>query len=310
MSNLIKKLRVGTDCSGIEAPIQALIQLNVPFEHVWSCEIDPQCLNTIRQNYTPSIIYEDIRERNTDELPEIDLYVCGFPCQPFSNIGRKKGLLDERGNIFSICMNVIQTKKPSYFILENVKGILTVNDGKMWKLIMKSMKHLQTLGYSVDWKILNTLDYGIPQNRERVYIVGTRTGSRIDLSQMKKKPYKDIETFVDYSDTTVKLPREGTLARKTIDVVIKSNDRVFYPSQQLGRKKICVPKPYCQCILSSGQPFCIPMKRPANTKECLMLQGFPGDFFVSGSNSQQKRQVGNSMSVNVLCAIYGVLFDS
>jgi DNA (cytosine-5)-methyltransferase 1 len=110
-------LRIGTDCSGIEAPIEALKQLGIPFEHKWACEIDRFARTSILANYQPEIIYEDITKRDNSELPDIDIYVCGFPCQSFSLMGKKLGSNDPRGNIMMHCIDVIKKKQPSIFIL-------------------------------------------------------------------------------------------------------------------------------------------------------------------------------------------------
>ena len=133
----MKFLRVGTDCSGIEAPIQALMQMNIPFKHVFSSDIDKYCIKSIKANYEPEIIFGDkdgsfpegdITKRNIDNVPDIDLYVCGFPCQPFSMAGERKGFEDRRGNVFFSCLEVIEKKQPKYFILENVKGLKSEKD--------------------------------------------------------------------------------------------------------------------------------------------------------------------------------------
>lgn len=119
-------------------------------------------------------------KRNHRRLPDVDLYVCGFPCQSFSTAGKRKGVKDRRGTIIYSCLNTIKAKKPRYFILENVKGILSIDKkdknekyGETWKTIWSELEKLKRLGYSIDWKVMNTREYGIPQNRERVYIVGT-----------------------------------------------------------------------------------------------------------------------------------------
>lgn len=101
-------LRIGTDCSGIEAPIQALQQLRIPFEHSFCCEKDPFALKSIQANYTPKKIYNDITKRKHALLPDIDIYVCGFPCQPFSLMGNKMGTEDSRSNIMYQCIKVIK----------------------------------------------------------------------------------------------------------------------------------------------------------------------------------------------------------
>jgi DNA (cytosine-5)-methyltransferase 1 len=92
-------LRIGTDCSGIEAPIQALLQMNIPFEHSFTCDKDIYALKSIKVNYHPKKIYIDITKRKHACLPDIDIYVCGFPCQPFSLMGNKMGTEDSRSNI-------------------------------------------------------------------------------------------------------------------------------------------------------------------------------------------------------------------
>lgn len=123
-------IRVGTDCSGIEAPIQALKQLGIPHKHVFSCEIDKYARESILANYKPEILFTDMTKRKTKDTPDIDLYVCGFPCQSFSMAGLREGVDDPRGTIFWQCLKVIKHKLPRVFILENVKGLLTINEGK------------------------------------------------------------------------------------------------------------------------------------------------------------------------------------
>jgi DNA (cytosine-5)-methyltransferase 1 len=113
---------VGTDCSGIDAPIEALTQLKILFKHKWSCENDKFARMSIEANYNPEIMYEDISNRNHKLLPSVDIYVCGFPCQPFSFLGDYLGLHDKRSKIMDHCIQVIRLKKPKLFVLENVKG--------------------------------------------------------------------------------------------------------------------------------------------------------------------------------------------
>ena len=196
-------LRVGTDCSGIDAPIEALKQLNIPYTHIFSSEIDKFC---IKANYKPEIIFGDkdglfpegdITKRNINDVPDIDLYVCGFPCQTFSLSGKRKGFDDKRGIVFFSCLEVIEKKQPQYFILENVKGLLSHDKGKTWNIIWNSIIELEKYGYIIKWKVLNTRDYGIPQNRERIFIVGCKNK---DFEWSEKKEMDNLENYIDWND--------------------------------------------------------------------------------------------------------------
>ena len=307
-------LRIGTDCSGIEAPIQALQQLGIQHKHVFSSDIDKYCIQSIKANYHPERIYGDpegpypdgdMRNRNHSELPDIDLYVCGFPCQPFSIAGKKLTLEDKRGNVFFSCIDVIRTKQPKYFILENVKGILTNNKlnkkdkyGHTWQVIWSEIEKLKELGYYVDWKLMNTRDYGIPQNRERVFIVGTKTKEYI---WSEKCEMDDLNNYVDWNDISVKNKINSKSMINFLKIVNKNS--VFIDT---GFRKFNFPNSndFCYCITRNCHKiYCVPLKRYATWKELLMLQGFDINFKKVISNNQIKKQIGNSMSVNVVKTI-------
>ena len=165
-------LKIGTDCSGIEAPIQAIEKIcdkySLSYSHEFSSEINQYAIKLIQGNYSPKIIFDDITKRDTKELPDIDIYVSGFPCQPFSRANKFKTPVDPRLNLFKNCLDVIFHCKPKVFILENVKTLVTLNNGSYFKEIIEQLENKEM--YVVNWKVLNTKDYGIPQNRERVII--------------------------------------------------------------------------------------------------------------------------------------------
>ena len=105
-------LKVGTDCSGIEAPIEALKQMKIPFKQVFACEIDVYARKSMEANYHCEKTYLDITKRDISTVPNLDMYICGFPCQAFSTIGNRKGTRDSRGTIFNYCLLLIKKKKP------------------------------------------------------------------------------------------------------------------------------------------------------------------------------------------------------
>lgn len=284
-------IRIGTDCSGIEAPIQALLKLKIPFQHEFSSEIDKYCIESIKANYNPKIIFSDITKRDIKDVPNIDLYVAGFPCQPFSIAGKKEGFNDRRGNIFFNCIDLIKNKNPKYFVLENVKGLYKKD---IWKIIQNELEALSN--YNIYHSVLNTKDYGIPQNRERVYIIGIDKSIKKDFVWPKKKKLKDLNKFVDYSDTS-----KYETKRMRLEV---PKDSIFVDLNfQRGRK---YPNSgiYSPCLNTNSGLWNVKMGRYANCNEYLMLQGFSKSFKRVVSISQFKKQIGNSMSVNVLQEIF------
>jgi DNA (cytosine-5)-methyltransferase 1 len=308
-------LRVGTDCSGIEAPIQALKALKIPFKHVFASDINPFVIQSIKANYKPDILFGDkdgkypegdITLRDNKKLPSIDLYIAGFPCQPFSTAGKGMGFYDERGVVFLSCYDVIIQKKPKIFILENVKGIL-INDkesskdkyGRTWKLIWQMLKDLSE--YDVDWKLMNTKDYGIPHNRERVYIIGVKKSSKIKITWPKPIKMKSVQSFVDTTDRG-----DGKTSQRHQAIIERCQDRTFidFSNSKNRTSSYNSAKTHISCMTVGSHHWCIPMERYMNAKEYLQLQGFPKNFNVVVSKTQLKRQLGNSMSVNVLIEIF------
>lgn len=145
------------------------------------------------------MLFGDICKRNIKDIPYIDMYECGFPCQPFSVAGKRKGTKDSRGTIFWECLQVIQYKKPMIFILENVRGLLSIDQGKTFQSMMDELNKIKIS--HVDWKILNTADYGIPQSRKRIYIVGILKKSlKTEFKWPEPIPCKPLECFVDQND--------------------------------------------------------------------------------------------------------------
>ena len=310
------KLRVGTDCSGIEAPIQALTHLGIPYTHAFSSDINKFCIQSIKANYEPQILFGDkdgsfpigdITTRSIEVVPDIDLYVCGFPCQPFSQAGKRKGFDDNRGNVFWSCLEVIEKKQPKYFILENVKGLLGHDKpvgakrkeyGKTFNVIWSALLELKKYGYKVQWKVMNTRDYGIPQNRERVYFVGTKGD---DFEWPEKVKMEDIRNYVDWKDVN------KVVSYYDLEEFKKC---YFINLKYIKLTKFTNADKFCPCLVCQANAFwCIPLHRMMNIKEYKALQGFQ-EFKQVVSNSQLKMQLGNSMSVNVVKLIINNLLKT
>jgi len=298
-------IRIGTDCSGIEAPIQALEQLKIPFKHVFCSEIDKYCIQSIKANYNQDIIFGDkdglypegdITKRNINDVPDIDLYVCGFPCQPFSQAGDRKGFIDKKGNVFFGCLKVIQEKTPKIFILENVKGLLSNNKKKTFTKILNELEDLKI--YNIYHKVLNTKDYGIPQNRERIYIIGIKKSEKFVFEwPIHIQSIQSLSIFIDKTDNSIDKIPPKILKYKFPHT---TSNAIFINVDFLKYSKFPTANKICPCLMAVGVLWCIPKKRYANIKEWLLLQGFLKDFKQVVSKTQMKKQIGNSMSVNVL----------
>ena len=141
------------------------------FECIGYCEIDTYVQKLYRNYYNTEkeLFFDDIRTIKTSSLPDFDIFCGGFPCQSFSIAGKRQGFDDTRGTMFFEVARILRDKRPRYFILENVKGLLNHNGGKTFQTILKI---LSDIGYQTQWQLLNSKFFGVPQNRERVYIVG------------------------------------------------------------------------------------------------------------------------------------------
>jgi len=193
-------MKVGTFFSGIGSPEQALLNLGFNHEIEFACDIDKYARETYLKNFDCKNMYEDITALDMKDLSYVDLLVFGFPCQAFSMAGKRGGFEDTRGTLFYDALRYLKEHKPRYFIAENVKGLLSHDNGKTFQTIIDclalttntqmSLMPFDNLGYHIYYKVLNTKDFGIPQNRERIFIVGIRDDADNNFRFPKEIPLK------------------------------------------------------------------------------------------------------------------------
>ena len=307
----MKHITIGTDCSGIEAPIQALNKLvkkhkQLSYNHAFSSEIDPYAISCINENYDPDILYENMQKRDLQTIPDIDIYVSGFPCQPFSLANKFKSPVDPRLNLFKNCLDVIFHKKPSCFILENVITLISLNKGSYFKDILDQLEENNI--YTIHWQTMNTKDYGIPQSRKRVYIIGIRRDKLVnEFTFPKQKKMRSLESFIDKKDKSKHPIKQAN--QELFNRIPK--DSIFI---DVGFRKCPFPNSgkWAPCITAQPNMWCVPMGRKANIKEYLKLQGFPTSFKIPKdvSHHQIKIKVGNSMTVDVIELLMKQIFLS
>ena len=167
-------LHVGTDCSGLGAVLIALQSLGVAFRHVFASEIDHVAIQQLFGTFSPEVFFLDVFSRSVAQIPCVDVYCCGFPCQPFSQAGHRTGFgsstVAGSGQIVFQILNYIRAAKPRLFILENVEGLEFCSDGECFIAILRALYDL--VEYNIYWSLLNTKDYGVPQNRARFFLCG------------------------------------------------------------------------------------------------------------------------------------------
>jgi DNA (cytosine-5)-methyltransferase 1 len=308
-------LRVGTDCSGIEAPIQGLLQCDIPFRHVFSCDIDSYCRESIRANYNPEKLYDDMMSRDHSTLPDMDLYVCGFPCTPYSNVGFKKGSCDPRSSPMRECLRVIQIKKPQMFILENVVAFWRIEGGAPYDGLIASLDELGV--YDINTTVLNSKDFGIPQNRTRMFITGVKRSSLVRPLNLRADPNKlrrPLDGFL--LEHKVYSSKPNATVQRNVDTITDTqgpsgdNSVNYIASSQLFGGTNKPMREMCPTLTcSSSSLWLTKYKRRFHPSEMLLLQGFPLAFHQVVSNTQMIKQAGNSMTVPVIQAVIEALVD-
>ena len=267
-------------------------------EIVYANDIDDNACNIFKKNFKIVPDNRDIREVKSDEIPEFDILTGGFPCQSFSIIAqnpKRLGVKDGRGKLFFEMCRILRERQPKCFIAENVKGILTANKRSAFPLIIKEF---EDSGYDVQYKVLNSADYGVPQKRERVIIVGFRK----DLHVAFGFPSEKIEEEQNYAALR--------------DVIEKDVDEKYYFSDRavagMMKKRETMNKGRAQDInkpcntvgahlakvsLNSTDPVLMQNDRYRRftPREVARIQSFPDEFELVGSEAAQYRALGNAI---------------
>jgi DNA (cytosine-5)-methyltransferase 1 len=270
----------------------------LPSKCVFSSDIDPYAREAYNANFGeyPS---GDITQVNEHDIPDHDILFAGFPCQPFSIIVNGKGFDDTRGTLFFDIARILAAKKPKAFILENVKRLIGHNEGKTLKKILHVLR--EELGYTVYYKSLNALDYGLPQKRERVVFVGF------------------------YQPMTFHFPPKQTKFTPLSEILEKNVDSKYYASERIRQKRweehtpAVTPSIWHEnkaghissypfsCALRAGASYnylLVNGERRLTPREMLRLQGFPDIFKIAVSESQTRKQAGNAVPVNIIRAVF------
>ncbi|WP_180080456.1 DNA cytosine methyltransferase [Acinetobacter sp. YH12058] len=296
---------------------------------VFSSEMDKYCQKVYEDNFkdTPS---GDITQISENSIPDFDILTAGFPCQPFSYAGRQEGFNDKtRGTLFFDVLRIIKAKRPKMFLLENVKGLKSHNNGETMDIILSSLKEL---GYDVHWKILDSHKFGVPQKRERWYCVGF--DKKVDFKfPIQTNPNTTLKDIVDveakhpdlelsefeksriqhhFSSSEIRVPHDNSMyapntkkGKHGVFSFLKSDKTLRFHIGDAAKTQIqeayyCSLDSVAPAIIAAREPKLWDISRRLSVDECRKLQGFPDKFIFNVSNLQAKKQLGNSVAVPVI----------
>lgn len=299
---MIKIIDLFAGIGGIRKGFEIAFGNNI--ECVLTSEIDKHSIETYKANYGDENMYGDIKEINEKNVPDHDILLAGFPCQPFSQAGLKKGFNDTRGTLFFDIERILIEKKPQAFLLENVKQLRGHDRGHTLKVILE---HLDKAGYKTFVKVLAARDFGVPQNRERIFIVG----------------FLDHSIDFKFPESTGIPTRVGDILEHNVDDSYTISDRLWAGHQRrkeanklkgkgFGYSLFDENSQYTNTISAryykDGSEILIAQKgknpRKLTPREAARLQGFPEDFIIDKvSNVQAYKQFGNSVCVPVIAAV-------
>lgn len=271
---------------------------------IFSSEFNEPAQKTYFANYGDMPFGDITLEETKRYIPEnFDVLCAGFPCQAFSIIGKQKGFADTRGTMFFEIQKILQRHRPKAIFMENVKQLVTHDKGKTFKVILGI---LADLGYYVKWKVLNALDFGVPQKRERVIIVGFLDKKKTDLFSFdfEKKPYSLSDILQRDDEVDESLFVSDRILQKRKDSTKDKN--VFYPSIWHENKAGNISVLDYACALRTGASYnylLVNGYRRPSSRELLRLQGFPEDFKIVVSHQEIRRQTGNSVAVPMMTEV-------
>lgn len=292
--NTVKFIDLFAGIGGIRLPFDEL-----GYECVFSSEWDKKACETYHANFG-EYPAGDITKIDEKDIPSFDICLAGFPCQAFSIMGKMQGFADTRGTMFFEIERILKYHMPAVVLLENVKQLTTHDKGRTFDTIIK---RLEALGYTVQYKVLNALDFGLPQKRERIIIVGFLDKHKAEQFNFdfKKKKYNLSKILENEDKIDQSYFASEMIRKKRAESVAGKN--VFYPSVWHENKSGNISVLDYSCALRTGASYnylLVNGTRRFTSRELLRLQGFPDTYKIVVSNQEIRKQTGNSVAVPMI----------
>lgn len=284
-----------------------------PFEFVWANDNYDFAVQTYKQNFKHPISDKDVRMVSEKEVPDHDLLIGGFPCQTFSMVGQRKGFNDKRGILYLEMVRILKAKQPKVFIAENVKGLLSVQEGKVFAKILEDF---DAVGYRLFYKVVNASHYGVPQKRERVVIVGIRKDLNKSFDFPDGLPY--IIPLKNVLENNKDVLQKYYFSQRAIDG-LKNANKAFNKGRAQNLELPCntISTHLAKVSLNGTDPVLAIGKdnyRRITPNEAARIQSFPENFVFIGSDAHQYIQIGNAIPPVMMWyigdAIYKQLFKN
>jgi len=269
---------------------------------VFSSEIDEDAIKMYEANFGEKPA-GDITKIPPETIPDHNILLAGFPCQPFSIIGNRKGFADIRGTLFFNISEILKAKRPAAFLLENVKQFRTHDNGRTCSTVISV---LESLGYHTHITILNALDYGVPQKRERTFIVGFLADLEFDFPKPNKDKPSLTSVLEPDENVDSKLFASPKIKEKRLARLEKQGKKPFYPSMWHENKGGHIGMHPFSCALRANASYnylLVNGYRRPSSRECLRFQGFPDSFQMAVNHTAVRKVAGNSVAVPVIKAI-------
>ncbi|MEG4072763.1 DNA cytosine methyltransferase [Microcoleus sp. Pol14C2] len=310
-------------CGGMDLPFH-----QAGFEVVWAIDSNKYACKTFSRNIADVIINDSIENIDIAQVPEAEICIGGFPCQDFSLIWKRPGLEGTRGNLYTYFLDFVNKKKPKAFVAENVKGLLSANNYQAIKQIISDFESIAP-GYLVKPKLYNFADYGVPQFRQRVLLVGIRmdTGFNFvhpqpEYGPNRKNPYRTAGEALKNVEAVLDNNQHHKIQARTIEILNRikpggnfsdiPKDSPYYVKGMISHvyRRIHPDKPSSTIIAGGGGGtwgYHYLEPRSLTNRERARLQTFPDDFVFEGSTTEVRRQIGNAVPPQGIAAVVEAL---
>ena len=284
------------------------------FEIVYALDFDKWAVDTYNKNFEHKAVCADICDVDFAEIPDVDVMIGGFPCQSFSTVNPTKDTNDARANLYKQIVRFLKVKQPKYFICENVKGLMTLQKGT---IITKILDEFKAMGYNVKYKLIKAVEYGIPQKRERVIIVGMRNDLRYNYefpkAILEENNYTPLSAVID--NLAIDEQRYYFSERAVQGVKNAKNNMKRGLWQDLSLPCLTITAHLAKTSMNSRDPILLvnPEKelyRRFTPREAARIQSFPDTFRLNDSESKSYKQIGNAIPPVMMWHVAQALQDA